>query len=287
MGAFQGKPVAKCEEGNQNLSALADLMGTPPAAAEGGDPLAGLGAALGEPGSGGGGGGGGGGGDDGGLAALGDLKPIAPVASRLPNPGKLEEAERDSQMVLEIPTYTGLEFKYVNSPGFPPNAMSQLNLTHEINMGGEGEGYRLTTMYSGSGGKVLMQGVTDTKLGLQGVAMFTDFLPGATFKFHPVLGQGPNGDINQGVFDLSYKGGDWCAAVKAGPQTNGEASWHQQLSQHWSAGVKVESMVLVMPKEGEQPKDFLTMQLSQMIPGLKEEPYVVLPKAEAAVRYSS
>ena len=34
MGAFQGKPVAKCEEGNQNLSALADLMGTPPAAAD-------------------------------------------------------------------------------------------------------------------------------------------------------------------------------------------------------------------------------------------------------------
>ena len=104
-------------------------------------------------------------------------------------------------------------------------------LSTENVLGGEGEGYRLTTMYSGSGGKVLMQGVTDTKLGLQGVAMFTDFLPGATFKFHPVLGQGPNGDINQGVFDLSYKGGDWCAAVKAGPQTNGEASWHQQLSQ--------------------------------------------------------
>jgi|EP01046_Picozoa_sp_COSAG06_P042152 hypothetical protein len=237
----------------------------------GGDPLAGLGAPP-PPGE------GMGGESPDGLEALGlGGAPIAALAASLPNPGKWEEASNDASGVLEFVTYDGLVLNYAKNI-FPSQA-GQFSITHGIKMGNpQTEGYEFTTMYASQSG--LMQGVTDSKFGLRGVAVFGEVLPGLSLKFMPQLGVGPNGDMNQASVELAYKGADWVATIQGTPsmQSQGEVTFNQQLSENWSAGFKLETLLL--------GPDYLDPRLVQAF-RLNEVPFVPIPQAYASVRYST
>ena len=133
-----------------------------------------------------------------------------------------------------------MEINYTK--GISRSPLGQLMMAHAIKMGNpQTEGYELTTTYASQA--VFAQGMTKSGFGLQGVAVFQEILPGLAFKFMPQFGLGPNGEINQAVFDLAYKGGDWSATAKVTPgaQTQAELSFNQQLSEHWSAGFKLDT----------------------------------------------
>ena len=238
MGLTPSK--AQCAEADPKVTAemLGGMMGGP---VGGANPLAGLGAPPAE--SMGGGesmGGSEGGVGLGGLGLGAPGAPIAAIAATLPNPGKWEDAATDAEGVLNLQTYDGMEINYTK--GISQSPLGQLMMAHAIKMGNpQTEGYELTTTYASQA--VFAQGMTKSGFGLQGVAVFQEILPGLAFKFMPQFGLGPNGEINQAVFDLAYKGGDWSATAKCTPgaQTQAELTFNQQLSEHWSAGFKLDT----------------------------------------------
>lgn len=213
------------------------------------------------------------------LAGLGGApgQSIGSLAATLPNPGKFEDASNDASGVLDFQTYDGLVINYMKTVS--ASQAGQFQIAHGIKMGNpHTEGYELTTTYASQSG--LLQGVTDSKLGLRGAAVFGEILPGLSLKFMPQLGVGPNGDINQASVELAYKGADWVATVQGTPsmQSQGEVTFCQQLSEHWSAGFKLETLFL--------GQEYLDPRLVQAF-RLSETPYVPIPQGYANVRYSS
>lgn len=268
MGLHPSK--AQCA-GEKEPEVMAGLQGLgSPESIGGANPLAGLGlppAAGGDAGAG-----------LGALESLGGVgEPLGALAATLPNPGKFEDASNDASGVLDFQTYDGMVINYMKTVS--ASQAGQFQIAHGIKMGNpQTEGYELTTTYASQAG--LLQGVTDSKFGLRGAAVFGDVLPGLTLKFMPQLGLGPNGDVNQASLELAYKGTDWVATVQGTPsmQSQGEVTFNQQLSEHWSAGLKLETLLL--------GQEYLDPRLVQAF-RLQETPLVPIPQAYASVRYSS